>query len=120
MSTLALRHADLRHWQKYAFWVGIVGLVFMAVGFVFASEQFFRSYLLACLFWFSIALGCLPLLMLYHLVGGSWGFTIRRIIESGTQTLPLMAILFLPVLFGIHHLYEWSHVEAVAQSPVLR
>src|SRR5262249_36797873 len=78
------------------------------------------SYLWAFLFWFGIALGCLPLLMLYHLVGGAWGFTIRRIIESGTRTLPLLAVLFVPVLIGIPQLYEWSHADKVAQVESLR
>src|ERR1044071_147535 len=63
-------------------------------------EQFFRSYLIAYRFWFGMALGCLPLLMLHHLVGGTWGFVIRRILEAGTRTLPLMVILFVPILLG--------------------
>src|SRR5437762_6815681 len=81
-------------------------------------DQLFRSYLIAYLFWFGIALGCLPLLMLHHLVGGTWGFVIRRILEAGTRTLPLMIVLFIPILLGMHSLYEWSHPEVVAQDPV--
>jgi hypothetical protein len=67
-----------------------------------------------------MGLGCLPLLMIYHLAGGGWGFTIRRIIESGTRTLPLMALLFVPILFGIHDLYEWSNEEIVEGSETLQ
>jgi hypothetical protein len=83
-------------------------------------EQFFRSYLIAYLFWFGIALGCLPLLMLHHLVGGTWGFVIRRILEAGTRTLPLMGLLFVPLLFGIHSLYEWSHPDVVTRDAILQ
>ena len=83
-------------------------------------EQLFRSYLIAYLFWLGIALGCLPVLMLHHLVGGTWGFVIRRILEAGTRTLPLMLLLFLPLLLGIHSLYEWSHPEVVAQDSILQ
>jgi hypothetical protein len=100
--------------------VGIAGLTFAAIGFLVSPSQFFRSYLWAFLFWFGIALGCLPLLMLYHLVGGAWGFTIRRIIESGTRTLPVLAVLFVPILFGIPYLYEWSHHDKVVQTEALR
>src|SRR5262249_55573256 len=95
-------------------------LLLSVVGAFFSHVQFFQSYLWAFLFWFSIGLGCLPLLMLYHLVGGSWGFAIRRIIESGARTLPLMAALFIPILFGIHDLYEWSRRDVVAQSAILQ
>jgi hypothetical protein len=83
-------------------------------------EQLFRSYLISYLFWLGIALGCLPLLMLHHLVGGTWGFVIRRVLEAGTRTLPLMALLFLPIIFGIHYLYDWSHPEIVARDRILQ
>ena len=83
-------------------------------------QQFFHSYLIAYLFWLGIAAGCLPLLMLHHLVGGAWGFVIRRNLEAGTRTLPLMLLLFLPILLGVHSLYEWSHPEVVASQPVLQ
>jgi len=83
-------------------------------------EQFFRSYLIAYLFWLGVALGCLPLLMLHHLVGGTWGFVIRRILEAGTRTLPLMLLLFVPLLFGLHSLYAWSHSDLVARDAVLQ
>jgi hypothetical protein len=95
-------------------------LALAAIGLFVSPLQFFRSYLWAFMFWFGIALGCLPLLMLYHLVGGAWGFTIRRIIESGTRTLPVLTIFFIPILFGIPYLYEWSHPDKAAQAEVLR
>src|SRR5215467_5714320 len=93
---------DITRWRRVALLVGGTGLILTLAGVFVSRDQFFRSYLWAFLFWFSLALGCLPLLMLYHLVGGAWGITIRRIVESGTRTLPIMALLFLPVLLGIH------------------
>ena len=110
---------NFERWQKNAWIVGIAGLVLAAAGLMFSREQFFRSYLWAFLFWFGIGMGCLPLLMLYHLVGGAWGFTIRRIVECGARTIPVMAVLFLPILFGVHSLYEWSRPEVLAQSEVI-
>src|SRR5215470_17821171 len=111
---------DLTRWRKFALRAGIAGLVLTGIGLFVAPIQFFRSYLWAFLFWFGIALGCLPLLMLYHLVGGAWGFTIRRIIESGTRTLPVLAVMFIPILFGIPRLYEWSQPDKVAQIQALQ
>lgn len=99
---------------------GVVGAAACVIGVFVNSPQFYQSYLIAYLFWLGVALGCLPLLMLHHLVGGVWGFVIRRIVESGIRTLPVMALLFLPIAFGIHHLYEWSHSEVVAADPELQ
>jgi hypothetical protein len=110
---------NLDRWRKNAWMVGIVGLVLSVAGLMFSREQFFRSYLWAFLFWFGIGMGCLPLLMLYHLVGGAWGFTIRRIVECGARTVAPMAVLFLPILLGVHYLYEWSRPEVLAQSAVI-
>jgi hypothetical protein len=84
------------------------------------AEHFYRSYLVAFVFWNGLALGCLAVLGLQHLTGGAWGIAIRRLLESGTRTLPLMALLFLPIAFGLTHLYEWSHPEAVAADHLLQ
>ena len=63
------------------------------------------------LFWLGIALGCLACVMLHHLVGGVWGFLIRRPLEAATMTLPLMALLFLPLALGCR-LYPWADRRA--------
>ena len=46
--------------------------------------------------------------MVQHLTGGQWALVIRRILEAGTRTLPLMAIAALPLLLGMKSLYTWS------------
>ena len=98
---------EVRRFQRWCLWTGIAALVACGIGFVLSPQQFFRSYLFAYLFWLSIGLGCLPLLMLYHLVGGAWGYSIRRLLESGTRTILALAILFIPILAGMRQLYAW-------------
>jgi len=110
----------LQQFERPAIIIGAIGILVSFVGAATSTDQFFRSWLLSYLFWFAIALGALPLVMLHHLVGGKWGFATRRILESVTRTLPQMTILFLPVLLGIHSLYEWSHEEVVAQDIILQ
>jgi hypothetical protein len=105
--------------QQRAFIVAIAGAVLLLVGAFISTEQFFRSYLIGFLLWGGVALGSLAIMMLHNLTGGPWGFAIRRILESGARTLPLVALLFVPLLFGIHSLYEWSHAEAVAQHHLI-
>jgi len=79
----------------------------VAAGFAYKTE-FFRSYLVAFLFWTGITLGSLALLMVQHLTGGRWALIIRRILEAGSRTLPLMAVAALPVLAGMKTIYIWS------------
>src|SRR6202043_3326650 len=44
-------------------------------------------------------------LMLQHLTGGKWGIMIRRPLESATRALALVAVLFVPIFFGMKYLY---------------
>ena len=98
-----------RPWERVeraALLVGIIGLALCLLGALISRQQFFQSYLFAYVFWLGIALGCLGIVMLHNLTGGAWGAVIRRLVESGMRTLPLMALLFLPLVFGVHDLYE--------------
>jgi hypothetical protein len=101
--------------------VGVVALLACAAGaYAGGAEHFYRSYLAGFVFWNGLALGCVAVLSLQYLTGGAWGIAIRRLLESGTRTLPLMALLFLPIAFGLPHLYEWSHADAVASDALLQ
>jgi hypothetical protein len=106
----------LERFQQPALRVGLIGLALCALAALLSPGQLFRAYLEGYLFWSGIAVGSLALLMLYHLVGGRWGYLIRRPLEAATRTLPLLALLFLPLLFGLHDLYPWSRPEAQADQ----
>lgn len=101
--------------------IGVLALAACGAGFFLDKEQFFRSYLVAFVFWMGIALGSLGLMMVQYLSGGSWGLVVRRVFEAASRTIfPLGLILFVPVILGIHSLYHWSHSEVVALDPVLK
>ena len=91
---------------------GGAGLLLAVVAGVFDPGQFFRSYLLAFLFFVNIAIGCLSITMIHHLTGGYWGLAIRRLLEAGTRTLPWAAAAFLPLVFGLPHVFPWARPEA--------
>jgi hypothetical protein len=112
--------AGFDRFQQRALLAGIAGLLLCAVGLAVSPDQFFRSYLLGYVFWIGISLGGLAIVMLHHLTGGAWGFLIRRPLESASRVLPVMALLFLPLTFGLTHLYVWARPEAVAGDPILQ
>jgi hypothetical protein len=100
--------------------VGLAGMIaFIAFG-VRDPQQFFRSYLFAFVFWMGLPLGCTALLMIHNMIGGTWGFPLRRPLESATRTLPMMAVLVLPILFGLPVLYTWADPAKVAADPLLQ
>lgn len=100
-----------------------VGLVMSVVSTLCAfltPNQFYPAYLVAFLFVWSIAMGCFALSCLHHITGGGWGLAIRRALETGTSTLPLLALLFIPLLFGLPTLYLWARPSAVAADASLQ
>ena len=81
---------SLQHLQRRAWLVRLTGVGLCVVGYFLHPGQFFRSYLMAYMFWLGVVLGCLTLLMLHHLVGGLWGMVIRRLLAAATRLLPIM------------------------------
>jgi hypothetical protein len=92
---------------------GVLGLVGL---FVSGSGQFFQAYLFAFMFWIGISLGSLAFLLLHILSGNRWGLAIRRVVEAGAANIWVMAILFVPLLFGLTTLFPWARPAEVAAS----
>ncbi len=101
-----------------AFLVGVVATVAAVAGAFFVRgahkpgeyNGFDRAYLFTYVFFLGLSLGSLALLMVHRQLGGAWGFLIRRPLEAGAMTLPLMAVLFVPILVDLERIYPWvSH-----------
>lgn len=105
--------------QRRALIVGLVAALPLVAGAFFSTRQFFEAYLYGYTIWLGLSLGSLGILILHHLVSGHWGNLIQRIVESGARLLVLMALLFLPIVLGMHHLYPWTDHAYVEASHVL-
>src|SRR3954449_11320603 len=82
--------------------IGGIALIIWVFGAYTNTEQALRSWLLGFIFWGGIGIGSLGLLMLQYLTGGAWGVVIRRILEAGTRTLPMIVLLFIPLAIGVY------------------
>ena len=106
--------------QRGAALVAVPAVVVAFVGAFLQPEAFFHAYLVSYLFFIGIALGSMAILMVQYVTGGAWGAVVRRVLESGTRTLPLMALLFVPLAFGLPYLYAWTRPDVVAHDPLLQ
>jgi len=101
----------------------IVGLAWMGCvifGWISDPQKFYQAYLLAWLFWLGVSLGAMGTVMLHHLMGGNWGYMVRRLGEHAGMTMPLLIVLFIPIIFGLHSLYPWARPEELARDAILR
>lgn len=106
--------------QKPLFAVGIVALIASVVGYFFDHDQFFFSYLTSFAFFGSLTLTALFFVMLQHLTRSHWSVALRRIPESFSANTWVWGLLMIPIFFGMHSLYHWTHADAVAHDPVLQ
>ncbi|MBM3263119.1 MAG: hypothetical protein FJY97_06785 [candidate division Zixibacteria bacterium] len=102
-----------------------IGLVLLVAGLAIAlitgdMAQFYQSYLIGFVICFGITCCCWGFCMLHHLVGGRWGFIVQRLLESVMSTFPVLLILFVPIVIGMHDLYHWTHEEAVQNDIILQ
>jgi len=109
--------SNINRVQLIAFVVGLLGLVAGAIGAFNDTTSFMQAYLFAFLFWLGLSLGSFPLLLTQHIAGGSWGATIRRPLEAALMVLPIMILLFIPIVLGMNHLYPWMHADYLAGHP---
>lgn len=105
--------------KQFGMIAGVLGVVLAVAGFFMSgADRFFQAYLVAYTFWMGVIMGAMALLMVQHLSGGVWGIILRRPFEAAVRTLPIMTILFIPIVFGMHSIYEWSLPEAANDAGI--
>src|ERR1017187_8296082 len=81
---------------------------------------FFRGYLVSYMDWLGICLGSMAIVMVRHMTGGGWGTVIRRVLGASMRTLPLLILLFIPMLFAVPRLYPWAMPLDSITDPAIR
>lgn len=113
MTNAEALHETLSRWGRIAVFAAVIGGALCSLAALMDLEQFLRSYLVGFVFWWSVSMGCLGLLMLYYLVGGRWGAAVKPLLECGSLLAPLVALLFLPLALGIGSVYPWVNADAI-------
>ena len=99
----------------------LAGLGFAVLGYGFASyrTQAMFAYLAAYAFVTALALGALIFLMTGYVVRATWSIVLRRLNEAVVAVFPLLAVLFLPIAFGLARLYPWVEPARAFSGPQL-
>jgi hypothetical protein len=118
-ATIPAGHGWNRLWP-IALGVALLGAVGLALVGRAHPGQAYSSWLVAFVFFLSVALGCLFFVLTQFASQAGWSVAVRRVAEDAAATLPLFALLFVPVLLGLHDLYHWTDAAAVAADPLLR
>jgi hypothetical protein len=111
-STDKVAPLDLRKWKSLPLICIVLGGIGVLIGFCVPSLRVHIafSWFTAFMFYLSIVLGALFMVIIHHLFDASWSVAIRRINEHLACLAPVMAVLFIPVFLYRHTLYEWMDI----------
>jgi hypothetical protein len=103
----------------------IVGGVFALISLWFAishPDEFYSAYLVGYMDWLGVALGSMAIIMIRHLTGGGWGVVIRRLQGAAMRTLPLLTVLFVPIMIAVWQgrMYPWAMPLEKISEPHIR
>jgi hypothetical protein len=117
---IAFANTSTQRVRNISFVIGLIGLAGCVIGWIVSRRDFFVAYLFSEVLFVGLSLGSLGLLMIHHLTGGYWGYGVRRFLEAAVGNLPLLALSFLPIFFGLSQLYPWRHPDIVAAHELLQ
>jgi hypothetical protein len=98
--------------------IGFTGSYMVASGTEGGMDYLLQTYLVSFAFFLSISLGALFFVLIDHLTRAGWSVVVRRIAEALAMNVWLMAVLIIPIVLGIEHLYHWAHI-GVAEHDAL-
>lgn len=91
--------------------VGVGAIIALIAGFI-DPAAFGYSYLVAYVFFLSICLGSLFLVLLHHLFDAHWSTPLRRVLEHNACLLfPTMAVLWIPIAVLAPKIYPWMTID---------
>jgi hypothetical protein len=99
---------------------GGAALLACILGWLLAPGSFYFGYLAGWLLWLGVPLGCGAILMTWRLTGGGWGVILRPSLEAAVLTVPVLALLFIPIALGTRSLFPWASPTTVSASPDLQ
>src|ERR1700739_1189816 len=114
---------EARRWstgRNVLAFIALVSIIGCVVGYLQTPLRFFQSNLVAFAFTAATGLGAFFFVMVQFLSGSAWSVTVRRIMENIMITLPVGALLFIPIAFGLKEIYPWMNPAVMAASAELK
>lgn len=111
---------NCRIFDRILFVLMILGLASLVYGFILDAERGWVNYLINNYYFLSLAIGAGFFIAIQSITQSGWSAAFRRVPEAMMLFIPISAVLFIGLLFGLHHLYHWSHADAVAHDTLMQ
>lgn len=94
--------------RKMGVSAALLGLAGCALGLLIEPRAMLASYLVGWIAVSAIPIGALAVLFTSWLVRGGWTRDLHEPLTAAVLTIPVVAILFLPVILGLSEIYPWA------------
>jgi hypothetical protein len=108
----------MKHRSVALFAVALVALALLVAAAILWPRTAAAGWLIAYIYVSAVPLGSLALLPIHRLTGGRWGDALRPVLEPAAACIPLLALLFIPVLIGLALLYPWVTQTGTVKADV--
>jgi hypothetical protein len=95
-----------------------IGIVAMVVTFIQNPDRGWVNLLLNNFYFLSISIGAVFFLAIQRITQSGWSAGFIRVPEAMGAYLPIAALFFLILIFGVNSIYQWAH-EGVAEHDAL-
>jgi hypothetical protein len=96
-----------------------IGIIAFITGFLFRPEQTWANYLLNNFYFLALAIGASFFMALQYITQSGWSAGFKRVPEAMASYIPVAALFFLLIYFGMNALYHWSNPELVSHDKLL-
>jgi len=93
--------------------VGALFLALSLIGYKIDAHHYFHSYMTSFMFFLGLSLSSMFFVLIQFLARGGWGVVVRRVFEQLMKNIPLMAVFFIPIIFGLQDLFVWADPTAM-------
>src|SRR5262245_49224468 len=103
---------SLRTLQRRSLAIAVIGIIVCAAVSWQQPADLWRAYLTGYMLCWPVTLGAAGLAAIGNLTGGRWATAARPAYLAATRTIPLIAILFIPIALSIGQIYPWAGTGA--------
>jgi hypothetical protein len=96
-----------------------IGVISMVAGFILDPHRAWANYLLNNYYFVSIAIGAAFFGAIQYIAQAGWSSAFKRIPEAMASYIPVAAVFFLLMYFGMHTIFHWSQVGITETDKLL-
>jgi len=94
---------------------GLIGLLVSLIGAFVSPQQFGFSWLVACMYFFTLSVGALFWVLVHHATDAEWSVVVRRVLENVAALVPVTLLFFIPALLWAGHIWSWWNIPVGAE-----